>query len=50
MTPPNDPRQGVPTTRVVLWSIVALALLLGLYLYFRFGQSVAPVLGHLPSQ
>jgi hypothetical protein len=48
VTPPNDPRHGgVPTTRVVLWSIVALALLLGLYLYFRFGQSVTPVLGQL---
>jgi hypothetical protein len=35
----------VPTARVVLWGVVALALLLGLYLYFRYGQTVAPVLG-----
>lgn len=46
MTLPTDPRPGgVPPMRIVLWSLVAIALLLGLYLYFRYGQSVAPVLG-----
>jgi hypothetical protein len=35
----------VSTGRIVLWSLVALALLLGIYLYFRYGQAITPVLG-----
>ena len=44
----GEPSSRVAITRIVIWSLVALAVLLGLYLYFRYGASVTPVLS-LPS-
>lgn len=46
MTSPTPQRpNGVPTGRILTWTIVALLVLIGVYLYFRYGRDVAPVLG-----
>jgi hypothetical protein len=37
--------QRVPTRRIVLWLLVAVAIVVGLVFYFRFGRDVSPVLG-----
>ena len=42
---PRDAAPARPVRRILIWSIVALAVLVGLYLYFRYGDSVTPVLG-----
>jgi hypothetical protein len=43
-TPPRAPEERVPIRRSVLWSIVAVVLVLGVVLYFMFGRSVQPLL------
>jgi hypothetical protein len=35
----------VPMRRVVLWLLIAAAIVVGLVFYFRFGRDVSPVLG-----
>ncbi len=41
--PSDAPRGGVP--RVVLWAAVAVALVAGLVLYFRYEGAVSPLFG-----
>jgi hypothetical protein len=41
---PSEPPR-VPLMRIVGWSAVAVVLLLGLILYFRYAGSVRPLLG-----
>lgn len=42
--PPRDPEQRIPFRRIVLWTVIALLLLLGLVLYVLYGSVVTPVL------
>lgn len=44
-TPPNPPPDDeVPLSRLLLWGAIALVLLLGLWLYVRYGRDVAPII------
>ena len=45
-TPPNPPPDDeVPLSRLALWAALAVVLLLGLWLYVRFGRDVTPIIG-----
>ena len=37
--------EAVPLRRVVLWSLVALSMVVGLVLYFKFERQIAPLIG-----
>jgi hypothetical protein len=43
---PSPPERG-STGRVLIWLVAGLLLLVGVYLYFRFGREAATVAGHL---
>lgn len=43
----RDSLSGIPLRRIIMWIVVALAILLGLVLFFRFGSRVAPIIGLL---
>jgi len=52
--PPTEPRTGpltgspdeqrVPMRRAVLWGLIGLAVLVGIYLYFQYERVLAPLL------
>ena len=43
-TPQNPPPDDeVPFSRLLIWVAIALVLILGLWLYVRFGRDVAPL-------
>ena len=45
-TPPNPPPDDeVPLSRLFLWAALAVVLLVGLWLYVRFGRDVTPIIG-----
>ena len=37
--------EAVPLRRVVLWTAVALSIVVGLVLYFKFGRQITPLVG-----
>ncbi|HEX2719117.1 MAG TPA: hypothetical protein VHM67_15715 [Gemmatimonadaceae bacterium] len=39
-----QPDDDVPLRRYVLWGLIALVLILGLWLYLRFGREVSPLI------
>jgi hypothetical protein len=44
-TPPTPPPDDeVPFSRLLIWGAIALVLLLGLWLYVRYGRAVAPMI------
>ena len=43
--PPNPPPDDeVPFSRLLIWVAIALVLILGLWLYVRFGRDVSPII------
>jgi hypothetical protein len=40
--PPDDDR--VPLRRVVLWGLIGVAVLVGVYLYFQYERVLAPLM------
>jgi hypothetical protein len=46
MANPSAPQQDddAPFSRYVLWGVIALVLVLGLWLYLRFGREVSPLI------
>lgn len=52
MNTPDHPSapEHVPPTRVVAWLLVALALIVGVVLYFRHASQVAPLLDAVRGQ
>lgn len=40
-TPPPD--DDVPVARLLVWLTIAVVLFLGLFLFFRYGREVAPL-------
>ena len=46
MTSP-DPRDSerVPAGRLALWVVLVAVILLGIYLYFRHGRAITPLMG-----
>ena len=45
MSSPQPPQERVTLGRVLPWVLLALLLAAGLVLYFRFGDTVTPVVG-----
>ncbi len=46
--PTSDPSledEPVPVRRVLLWSIVAILIVVGIVLYFRFERQLTPIVG-----
>ena len=39
-----QPDDNVPLLRYVLWGVIALVLVLGIWLYLRFGREVSPLI------
>ena len=37
--------ETIPLRRVLVWSAVALSIVVGLVLYFKFGRQVTPLIG-----
>jgi hypothetical protein len=42
---PSSNDGAVPLRRVLLWTLVGVALVVGLLLYFRYERQIAPLLG-----
>jgi len=43
--PPSRDPDGVPAGRLALWAIIAVLILGGIYLSFRYQAEVTPLLG-----
>lgn len=43
-TPSRPPNERVPTRRVLFWAALGVLLVVGLVLFFLYGQAVTPVL------
>lgn len=41
--PPHD--DDIPRGRLFLWTLIALVLIAGVYLYFRYDDRIIPLLG-----
>ena len=41
--PPSD--DGIPIGRLAVWAVLAAVLAFGIYLFFRFGRDMSPLLG-----
>lgn len=39
--PPEEP---VPLSRLIIWGAIAVILILGIWLYIRYGRSIAPLI------
>lgn len=39
-----QPNDDAPLSRYLLWGVIALVLILGLWLYLRFGREVSPLM------
>ena len=44
MPPQQPPEEPVPITRLLIWGAIAVVLILGIWLYVRFGREVAPLI------
>jgi hypothetical protein len=40
--PPSD--DGIPIGRLAVWAVIAAVLAFGLYLFFRYGRDMTPLL------
>jgi len=41
---PQPPEEPVPFSRLLVWGAIAVVLVLGIWLYVRFGRAVAPLI------
>jgi hypothetical protein len=41
---PQPPEEPVPFSRLLVWGAIAVVLVLGIWLYIRFGRTVAPLI------
>ena len=46
MTTPQaqPPEEPVPLSRLLVWGAIAVILVVGIWLYVRFGRSIAPLI------
>jgi type VI protein secretion system component VasF len=41
----SSDEEAVPLRRVLVWALVAVAILVGLVLYFMYGRRITPLVG-----
>ena len=44
-TPDSRDPERVPAGRLALWGVLVAIVLLGIYLYFRHGREITPLMG-----
>lgn len=44
-SPPPPPDDRTPTGRLIMWTVIALVLVFGVILYFRFDHRITPLVG-----
>jgi hypothetical protein len=40
----QPPAEQVPLSRLIIWGAIAVVLVLGIWLYVRYGRSIAPLI------
>jgi len=41
---PQPPEEPVPLSRLLVWAAIAVVLVIGIWLYVRYGRAVAPLI------